>query len=236
VETAHRAGILVLSAACLALNLRPLAAAGVEDWIAVTDRSDNPVIIEYLQSADYSQSGQLIEELGNRADPYISDILLFLLEPFSATQGYRRQQLARALLQAVFPPASSPEQLRRRLAANPEGLALLARGLNGFLLPLRREAVRVIRQSGSEDFDKYIVEQAAWCYHLLEQQGGRTDGEQRALILEILGLAEARRNPVFLDPVLRILEVTRERTVAERSLQTARALAGLKTASQNRGE
>jgi hypothetical protein len=230
------AGILVLSAGCLALNPHPLAAAGVEDWIAVTDRVDNPLIIEYLLSGDYSQSSQLMECIGRRADPYISDILRVLLEHFSATQGYRQQQLALSLLQATFPPGSSADELKRRLAANPEGLALLARGLNGFLLPLRRESVRVIRASGSDSFDKYILEQAAWCFHLLERQNGRTDAEQRALILEILEYAEARRDPLFLDPILRILEATREQTVAEKSLQTARALYDLRTAFQNLGE
>jgi hypothetical protein len=236
VKTAHWAGILILSAVYMAFNLRPLAAAGVEDWIAVTDRSDNPVIIEYLSSADFSQSCQIVAELGKRADPYISDILGVLLEPFSGTLGYRQQHLARTLLLAVFPPALSTAQLERRLSANPEGLSLLARGLNEFQLPLRREAVRVMRSSGSEGLDKYIVEQAAWCYRLLERQSGRADAEQRALIVEILEFAEARRNPDFLDPVLRILEATRDRTVAEKALQTARNLAGLKTAFGNREE
>jgi len=219
-----RVVILLLSAGWLTLDLN------AEGWIAVTDRADNPLLIEYLLSADLSQSLQAVEEIGRRTDPYISDII-------SALQGGHRQQLLlRSLLRAAFPPESAREDLERRLAANQEGLALLARGLEGFGLPLRRESVRVLRACGSEEFDRYILQQAGWCVRLLQEQEGLTDAEQSAFLLEILEYAGSRRNTVFLDPVLRILEATRSRVVAEKAFQAARILAAVRTAFRNPGE
>lgn len=219
-----------MSAGWLALNLN------AEGWISATDRADNPLLIEYLMSGDFSESLQTIQEIGKRTDPYISDILAALQARFSSAQGYRQQQLLRSLLRAAFPPELAREELKQRLAANQEGLELLACELDGFELPLRRESVRVLRSFGSAEFDRQILAQAGWCVCLLQEQQGRTDAEQGALILEILEYAGSRRNTVFLDPVLRILEATRDRTVAEKSLQTARALAGIRTVSQSREE
>ena len=216
--------VVLLSAAWLVSNLH------AEGWIAVTDRADNPLLIEYLLSADLAQSLQAVEEIGGRKDPYISDII-------SALQGGHRQQLLlRSLLRAVFSPESAGEELERRLAANQEGLELLARGLDGFELPLRRESVRVLRATAAEEFDRYILEQAGWCVGLLLEQKGLTDAEQSAFLLEILEYAGSRRNAVFLDPVLRILEATRNRAVAQKAFKTARVLASIRTASRNRGE
>ncbi len=225
-----RAVILLLSTLWLTFNLH------AEGWIAVTDRADNPLLIEYLLSVELSQSLQAVEEIGRRTDPYISDILAALLERFSPAQGYRLQLLLRSLMRAAFPPESAGEELERRLAANQEGLELLARGLEGFGLPLRRESVRVLRAYGSEEFDRYVLGQAGWCVRLLQEQRGLTDAEQSAFLLEILEYAGSRRNTVFLDPVLRILEATRSRVVAEKAYQTARMLAAIRTAFRNRGE
>lgn len=222
--------ILLLSAGWLTFNLH------AEGWISATDRADNPLLIEYLMSADFSESLQAIQEIGNRTDPYISDILAALQARSSSAQGYRQQQLLRSLLRAAFPPELATGDFRRRLEANQEGLELLARGLDGFMLPLRRESVRVLRSSGSAEFDRQILGQAGWCVRLLQEQQGLIDAEQGAFILEILEYAGSRQNTVFLDPVLRILEATRDLAVAEKSLQTARALAGIRTVSRNRGE
>ena len=216
--------VVLLSAAWLVSNLQ------AEGWIAVTDRADNPLLIEYLLSADLAQSLQAVEEIGGRKDPYISDII-------SALQGGHRQQLLlRSLLRAAFSPESAGEELERRLAANQEGLELLARGLDGFELPLRQESVRVLRATAAEEFDRYILEQAGWCVGLLLEQKGLTDAEQSAFLLEILEYAGSRRSTLFLDPVLRILEATRSRIVAEKALQIARILAAVRTAFRNRGE
>ncbi len=216
--------VVLLSAAWLVPNLH------AEGWIAVTDRSDNPLLIEFLLSADLAESLQAVEEIGGRRDPYISDII-------SALQGSHRQQLLlRSLLRAAFSPEASREELERRLAANQEGLELLAHGLDGFELPLRRESVRVLRASGSEEFDRYVLGQAGWCVGLLREQKGLTDAEQSAFLLEILEYAGSRRSTLFLDPVLRILEATRNRVVAEKALQIARMLAAVRTAFRNRGE
>jgi hypothetical protein len=219
-----RGAILALWAGWMAFSLH------AEGWIAFTDREDNPLIIEYLRSADLAESLQAVEDIGRRADPYISDIL-------SALQGSHRQQLLlRSLLRAAFPPESPGEELDRRLAANQEGLELLARGMEGYELPLRRESVRVLRARGAGEFDRYVLGQADWCVRLLQEQEGLTDAEQSAFLLEILEYAGSRRNAVFLDPVLRILEATRNRAVAQKAFKIARVLASIRTASRNREE
>jgi len=229
--------ILLLSAGLGVSSPLIATAAGIEDWIAATDRSDNLLIIEYLRSADYEESVRIIEGVACRSDAYISDILVALLGGFPSAQVYRFQHLARLLLRSMFPPSppSAGGQMAR-LAVNREGLVFLASRLNEFLPPLRRESVRLLRASGSAEFDKHLLEQTAWCSQLLNRQQGLADAEQRALILEILEYAEAGANPVFLDPVLRILELTRDSAIAEKARRAARALSGSKTSFPNRAE
>jgi hypothetical protein len=93
-----------------------------EHWAVFTDRRQNPLILEAMQSGDLADALETARALGRREDVYVADILSGLLS--------RRQELPILfLLRAVFPPAESSRILSERLSANTQGLDELAAGL-----------------------------------------------------------------------------------------------------------
>ncbi|OHD25795.1 MAG: hypothetical protein A2064_05185 [Spirochaetes bacterium GWB1_66_5] len=198
-----------------------------EHWAVFTDRRQNPLILEAMQSGDLADALETARALGRREDVYVADILSGLLS--------RRQELPILfLLRAVFPPAESSRSLSERLSANTQGLDELAEGLGSFSLALRREVVRLLRHSGNRAYDGQVLLQAAWLGERLRAQGGRAEAELAGLALEVLAYAESSAQPVFLNAVLRLQESSRSAPIAHRAAAVAAELA--KGASGNPGE
>lgn len=212
----------------LAAGLFPiLAAYGAEHWAIYTDRRQNPLILEAMQSGDLADALDTAQALGRREDVYVVDILSGLL-------SRQRELPILFLLRAVFPPAESSRILSERLSANAQGLEELASGLGGFSLALRREVVRLLRHSGNRSYDGAVLLQAAWLGERLKAQGGRAEAELAGLALEVLAYAESSANPVFLDAVLRLQKSSRSAPIAHRAAAVAAEL--VKRASGNPGE
>jgi hypothetical protein len=216
--------------------LRALLAAGLfsipgalpaEHWVVYTDRRQNPLILEAMQSGELGDALETAQALGRREDVYVADILSGLL-------ACRQELPILFLLRAVFPPADSPRILSERLFANTQGLDELAAGLGGLSLDLRREVLRLLRQSGNRAYDGPVLLQAAWLGERLRAQGGRAAAELAGLALEMLAYAESSANPVFLDAVLRLQESSRSAPIAHRAAAVAAELA--KKPSVNPGE
>jgi len=212
----------------LAVGLALLPASlPAEHWAVHTDRRQNPLILEAMQSGDLAEALEAAQSLGGREDPYVADILSGLLS--------RRQELPILfLLRAVFPPTESPQVLSERLSLNAQGLDALAAGLGGFSLALRREVVRLLRHSGKRAYDGPVLAQAGWLGERLRAQGGRAEVELAELALEVLAYAGSSANPVFLDPVLRLQASSRETAIARLAAAVAAGLA--KTASGSPAE
>jgi len=212
----------------LAAGLLPLPAAyGAEHWAIYTDRRQNPLILEAMQSGDLADALETAQALGRREDVYVVDILSGLL-------SRQRELPILFLLRAVFPPAESSRILSERLSANAQGLEELASGLGGFSLALRREVVRLLRYTENRSYDGAVLLQAAWLAERLKAQGGRAEAELAGLALEVLAYAESSANPVFLDAVLRLQESSRSAPIAHRAAAVAAGL--VKRASGNPGE
>jgi hypothetical protein len=203
------------------------AAFPAEHWAVFTDRRQNLLILEAMQSGDLADALETAQALGRREDVYVADILSGLLS--------RRQELPiMFLLRAVFPPTESSRTLSERLSANAQGLDELAARLGGFSLDLRREVLRLLRYSGNRAYDGAVLLQAAWLGERLRAQGGRASAELAGLALEVLSYAESSADPVFLDAVLRLRESSRSASIARRAAAVAAELA--KRASANPGE
>jgi hypothetical protein len=210
----------ILTAAFLVLAALP-AVLPAEHWAAYTDRGQNLLILQTMQSGSLDEALQAAQALGRREDVYVSDILAGLMG--------RGQELPMLfLLRAVFPPAEGPQVLAARLSANQAGLDELAEGLEGFGLALRREAIRLLRLAGNPAYDGPVLAQAGWLGERPRPQAarpGQSETELVELALEVLAYAGASANPVFLDPVLRIQESSRSAPIARRAAAVAAELA-----------
>jgi len=228
-EEAVRTGWRVLLFGLGLLACPRLPAEG--HWGEATDRSQNALLADYLASSDLGEAVQLVRALGRRRDPYCSDVIGSLLS------GRRRAPEREALLQELLAALNLARQPGDgRLEANLEGLQLLSEGLPGYDWSLRAQVIRLLGETGSPEFDRAVLAQAAALVRRLEEQAGRADAGQGALLLAVLDYAEARAKPLFLDPVLAILETTRDREAGRRAQRVAAALAALKRASVNPAE
>ena len=210
------------------LTLVPVACPA-EHWARHTDRRQNPLILEAMQSGDLAEALQAARALSRREDPYVSDILAGLL-------GGGQELLVQFLLDAVFSPSEPDETLRRKLSANSAGVEALAAGLTGYGLSLRREVVRLLRHAGTGVYDGQVLAQAAWLEKRIRAQGGKPGAEAGELALEVLRYAGASGNPVFLDAALRLQECSRERRIARLAAGVAAELAYSKKAFGNPAE
>ena len=195
-------------------------------WTRFTNRSENPSIAEYLQLVDFSEALQTVRALGEREEPFVGDILASL--PAAVRRAGERDVLIRELVAVLVSRGWQP--------VNREALNRLAEGLPAFGPALQAQLIRVLKDDGSSPLDRVVLAQAERLAELLRRQAGRTDAEHSSLLLAVLEYAEARADPLFLDPVLRLLEGSREREVGHRAQQVASRLARIRTASGNPGE
>jgi len=192
-------------------------ACQAQEWILRTDRGQNRLVIEAMQAGSLQEALEAAHALGLRQDPFVSDVISSLL-------GGGQQLLVLSLLHEVFPPEAGPEELAGRLEANLEGLDLLSAGLAGFTPALRREAIRLLRGSGLGKYDRQVFAVAAGLERRMEAQEGHLEAEQAELALEVLEYALSRRNPDFLDLVLRLQEASRDKPVARKAAAVGRLL------------
>ena len=204
----------VLLAAVLALAA---PGCGAQDWVRSADRGGNRLVIEAMQSGSLQEAVEAARSLGERADPFVSDVVSALLE-----NG--RHLLVQFLLHEVFPPAADPDVIRSKLAANPQVLDRLAAGLANFGPALRRETVRLFRVSGLGAHDVQVFALAAELERRMREQEGHLEAEEGELALEVLEYAASRGDPDFLDPVLRLQEASRDRPVARKAAAVARKM------------
>jgi len=195
-------------------------------WTRFTDRSQNPSIAEYLQQVDFNEALQTVRALGEREDPFVGDILASLAA--AARRAAERDVLIRELIAVLVSRGWQPVNL--------QALNRLAEDLPAYGPALQAQLIRVLKDDGSPPLDRVVLAQAARLAELLRRQAGRTDAEHSSLLLAVLEYAEARADPLFLDPVLRLLEGSREWAVGRRAQQVAARLAGIRTASGNPGE
>lgn len=197
-------------------------------WVFYTDRTNNPEIREFITESDLESAIQAAKALGSRPDPFVADIVAALLEQSSNRTASQSGFILRILLSSVFPSGMDKQLLQKRLLENKESLDLLAANLSRFTPQLKAEVLRLLRSPALESYDAILLEQGKELSDLLKSQNGFADAEQTALIETFLESVTSRKDPDFLDPVLRILERTRQKSIAEKAKLAALSLAVLK--------
>jgi hypothetical protein len=191
-------------------------------FVAGGDRTDNPLVLEMLRSADLSTAITIAGALGRREDRYVADILVRLLADAVGQRDLTRELLLRVVLASAFAP-DLPD-LRERLDVNRPGLEYLSTQAAGVSPALQREILRVLALSPEAADPAVLMEWGMSLAERLGRQGGRLEAEQAALLRAYLEAVGALGDPDFAPVALLILERTREASVARAARKTARQL------------
>lgn len=210
-----------LSALAAALVLIAVFAAPGQDFkefVRRTDRGDNLLVLQLLRSADLGTALAAAEGLGERADPYVADILEPILAEGAA--GAQPQLVLRTVLAGVF--AQSRKDLSARLRENHDGLSSLASGLPELSPPLQRELLRVLALYPPAADRGRLMALGMGLAEQAQRQEGRLTGEQSALVVDYLAAVSALGDRDFAPVALLILEGTREPAVSRAARRVAR--------------
>jgi len=193
------------------------------EFALASDRSDDPIILDVLRDASLDERLEILEAVGERADPFLGAYL----EDFMIRHTSRpseSEHLMRVLLDAAFPRSIDLSLLSGRVAANQGTLLAASARLPTFTDPqLCAAIVRVIPllPGGRGDLLGAVDRLA----ERLEREEGRLDPRENALLLDALEAMGRIGSPDFLEPVLAVARLSREKLVVERAREVARALA-----------
>jgi len=193
------------------------------EFAFASDRSDDPIILDVLRDASLDERLEILEAVGERADPFLGAYL----EDFMIRHTSRpseSEHLMRALLDAAFPRSMDLSLLSGRVAANQGALLAASARLPTFTDPqLCAAIVRVIPllPGGRGDLLGAVDRLA----ERLEREEGRLDPRENALLLDALEAMGRVGSPDYLEPALRVARLSREKVVVERAREVARALA-----------
>jgi hypothetical protein len=205
----------------LVLSARPAAALWREFALA-SDRRLDDVILEMLEGATLDEKLEILTAVGQREDPFIGAYVdAFLLR--QPSRPAESEHLLRILLDAAFPRTVPLGSLADRVAANQAVLLAATARLSSFSDPqLCAAIVRVIPllPGGRPDL-LALVDRLV---DLMEERDGLLDPRESGLLLDALTAMRQIGSPDFLEPVLTVARLSRERVVVERARATALVL------------
>jgi hypothetical protein len=201
---------------------RPSAALWREFALA-SDRRLDGVILEVLEGATLDEKLEILSAVAQRGDPFIGAYLdAFLLHHLA--RPAESEHLLRILLDTAFPRNATAEHLAARVEPNRTALLAASARLATFSDPqLCAAIVRVIPllPEGRGDLLALVDRMA----DRLELRNGLLDPRENGLLLDALASIEAIGSPDFLEPVISVARLSRERVVVERARATALVLA-----------
>jgi hypothetical protein len=212
---------LLLVVLAFALSARPASALWREFVLASDHRLDD-VILEVLEGATFDEKLEIFTAIGQREDPFIGayvDAFLLRRSPRPAES----EHLMRILLDTAFPRTVPLASLADRVAPNQVPLLAAAARLSSISDPqLCAAIVRVIPllPGGRPDL-LALVDRLV---DLMEDRDGILDPRENGLLLDALASMRQIGSPDFLEPVLAVARLSRERVVVERARATALVL------------
>jgi hypothetical protein len=193
------------------------------EFAVASDRSDDTIILEMLETASLDERLEILNAVGEREDPFIGAYLDdFLLR--HSSRPAESEHLMRVLLDSAFPRSSALEQLAGRVAPNQAGLLAAASRLATFADPqLCAAIVRLIPllPGGLSD----LLGTVDRLVDRLAGGDGFLDPRDDGLLLDALDAMGRTGSHDFLEPALAVARLSREKVVVERARAVARALA-----------
>ena len=214
---------LFLVVLAFAISARPASSLWREFALA-SDRRLDDVILEALEGASLDEKLEILTAVGQREDPFIGAYVDAFLRRQSSRPA-ESEHLLRILLDSAFPRTVPLASLANRVAPNQAPLLAAAARLSTFSDPqLCAAIVRVIPllPGGRPDL-LALVDRLV---DLMEERDGVLDPRQNGLLLDALASMRQVGSPDFLEPVLAVARLSRERVVVERARATALVLSG----------
>jgi hypothetical protein len=193
-------------------------------WVPSTDRRVNPLIGEILLAPPTADRLEAARALGQRSDPYVSDLIGSLLGRLHGGGTYEDALVLRVMLDAVFDRSLLPKELQRRAVENRAGLELLAESLPSFDAALARETYRLLALGADRPLVGVLMREGRALGEDLQRRRGRSDAEQADRLMAYLEAAAAAGDGELAEPVVAILEHTRTREVAHYARQVLAAI------------
>ena len=215
----HHALLLALLAL---LGVAPPAGALWREFVLASDRSYDDVILMAFEGATLDEKLEMLTAVGERDDPDLGAYLDALLLRHTSKPA-ESEHLMRILLDTAFPRDVPLERLATRVEPNQPALLAAAARLATFSDPqLCAAIVRIIPilPGGQADLlglvDRLVDR--------MEEHDGLMDPRQSGLLLDALEAMRAIGSADFLEPVLSVARLSRERVVVERARAVALVL------------
>jgi hypothetical protein len=211
----------------VALLAAAALSAAASDWhrfVAESDRSSNPMIIELLAGSDTADRLDIVSALGERKDPYVEDIIQGICLGFDSRADFQREYLLRTLLGSLLDSSLPSDVLADRAAANRDELERLIRGMDGMHDPLLRNELIQIMELLPVELIMCVSQQFAAVLGEIKAFRGETGLEDRALLLTLLSYAARHPRVEFLQPCLETARTSRDALVVENARTAAKII------------
>ena len=210
----------------LLLMVSQLAAAA--DWSTFalqSDHSEDPVILEAMDTQDFDAKLLLCQGVGRRADPFAGDIIDSLLARHTGAERFRAELLVRVLMQGLFDPARGEKAIRDRVAANRVALVEMTGHIDRWKDPqLTAELVRVLPLMDAREALSPLMEVASRLVDELRESRGAIASPDIALALDFLSAVEKMPGRDFLQPCIAISRLSREKVLVDRARRVVIAI------------
>jgi len=222
-----RPALLALLIVCAARLAAADPPPGEEAVVRESSQSDDPVILDILETGDFDLQARLCIALGGREDPFFGNIVSWLLEGSHPMPVERREHLLRLLLEAIFFASAGPEILRTRVEANREILDVLFDSQKELRDPqLRGTLVRLLPLCEGWRNIPRLAETGAGIVERLRETEGRLPDPDAAFLLDFLSAVEMIPSKDLLGTCADIARLSRERGAVERARKVAFLILG----------
>ncbi len=211
-------------AAILAAATLSAAASDWRTFVAESDRSSNPMIIELLAGSDIAGQLEIVSALGKREDPYVGDIIQEICGGFDSRTDFVREYVLRKLIGSLLDSSLPRDVLTDRAAANRDALEGLIQGMDAMRDPLlRAELIRIVELLPAE-LTPCVSRQFAAVLHELRAGGGETGPGDRALLLTLLSYAARHPRIELLQPCVETANTSRDALVVGNARAAAKII------------
>ncbi len=194
-------------------------AAWGSEWrgfVARSSRAQNSSILELLLESDLSLQLEILSALGERKDPYVSDILEGIRSGFDSGDVYGCEYLCRVLIASILAPSLPSEVLRERAQANKSVLDGMIRGMREVSDPmLRLELVHAMELLPEYDYSPCVSEQLGLSLERMRDADGNAEPSLRALVLSLLSFAARHPRTEFLKICMDVSRSVRDSLIVD---------------------
>ena len=221
-------GCLLMSsrvAACVSLLFAASVANALDwgDFALVSDRSEDPLLIEVILSSDLGQAIGICEGVGSRHDPAAGAVIEAIVT--SGGSLLRTETLLRALLARLLDPDRTDPPLAERLAANADAIDMLARAVSLWVDPqLVAALVRVLPLVEGPDRLRALVDVGDRIISAEDRGRGLLSPQETALAMEWLAAVRSIGSRDLLFSCVQVARLSADVDLVSAARETARAL------------